>query len=257
MYYKNLFKNNTLLFILLLVLLSTSSHLADASCEHMTLQISQNRTGSGESARKDDPYQDLVTHGNILKIQDLNENRACKTELQDLHDETQQKIETLRNDPDFQEMSAELLQPISKSLAAEDPRKESKSELYVFVSFPMGEKALLNLAREAKPFGATFVLRGFFDGSYLKTAKAFQKIIAETDQRVLIDPELYTLFNVTAVPTFVLAKPFQLYAQERIQTPLHDQLQGHVSAHYAVEQFAEKGDLRREAQILVERITAP
>jgi len=131
---------------------------------------------------------------------------------------------------------------------------------YIFVSLSLGEKALLNLAIDAKRYGATLVLRGFKAGSYVKTVHALQKIIQETGQGLIIDPELFTLFAIQAIPTFVLSKPFHLNASERIQTmpsgvrpggPLHDRIQGHVSPKYALEVFAKEGDLKDEAKSLL------
>lgn len=152
--------------------------------------------------------------------------------------------------------------------------RESTSHLYVFVSFSLGEKALLNLAHEARQQGATLILRGFKDGSYIKTAHALQKIIHKTGQGFLIDPELFTLFAVTAVPTIVFSKPILLLSSEQEdtlrvdtlreftlspssplsgQTPFHDRLQGHVSLRYALERFADSGDLKEEAQLLLQK----
>ena len=129
----------------------------------------------------------------------------------------------------------------------------SPPAFYVFVSFSLGEKALLNLAEDAKRWGATLVLRGFKEGSYRKTVKALQHIIQKTGQGVLIDPELFTLFAITAVPTFVLSRPFPVFTMDRIQTPIHDRLQGHVSLLYALERFSQEGDLSREAHGFLER----
>ncbi|MBX9786234.1 MAG: type-F conjugative transfer system pilin assembly protein TrbC, partial [Alphaproteobacteria bacterium] len=144
--------------------------------------------------------------------------------------------------------------------------RNTPGELTLFVSFSMGEKALLNLAHEAKIYGTTLVLRGFKDNSYAQTVKALQKIIQETGQGFIIDQELFSLFSVTAVPTYVLSRPFQLqtlelqtpesktfesHVSERNQTPIHDRLQGHVSFQYALEAFAKEGDLQNEAQSLL------
>jgi type-F conjugative transfer system pilin assembly protein TrbC len=194
-----------------------------------------------------------MSQGNILKFVELKENSNCKVTLQNLQEESFQKLEELRINKEFQAIVAELQGngEITKPLFSSELGKSLEASLYIFVSFSMGEKALLNLAHEAKRFGATLVLRGFIDGSYLKTTKALQKIITKTGKGAFIDPELYTLFNVTAVPTIVLAKPFQLYAQERIQTPVSDKLQGHVSVRYALEQFVKEGDLKEEAQYLL------
>ncbi|MBL8675860.1 MAG: type-F conjugative transfer system pilin assembly protein TrbC [Alphaproteobacteria bacterium] len=132
------------------------------------------------------------------------------------------------------------------------PSTQTGGRLYVFVSFSLGEKALLNLAYDAKQFGATLVLRGFKDGSYLKTAQALQHIIQETGQGFVIDPELFSLFAVTAVPTYVLSRPFQFNAPGVTQIPLHDRLQGHVSVSYVLGVFAKEGSLKEEASSFLE-----
>ena len=66
-----------------------------------------------------------------------------------------------------------------------------------------------------------------------------------------VDPELFTFFSVSSVPTYILAKPFQLNSSERTQAPLHDRIQGHTSVHYVLETFAKEGDLQNEAKALL------
>lgn len=246
--------------------------LQEASCRtssEISLQTHLPINLAEEPARNHESYQCLTNQVKILKIPELNENSSCEAELGDFQKESLQKVDKLKNNKAFQSIVAELE---SKKGSVKAPLNSpglnnefqdqlsdanfSAASLYIFVSFSMGEKALLNLAQEAKQYGAVLVLRGFKEGSYLKTAKTLQKIILKTGQGVLIDPELYTLFNVTAVPTFILAKPFQLYAQERTQTPVHDKIQGHVSIHYALEQFSEKGDLKQVAQQLLDKRAA-
>jgi type-F conjugative transfer system pilin assembly protein TrbC len=168
--------------------------------------------------------------------------------VQSLIAESLRQREAVLETPEFQNIVATLQTQMPVQI-----HKNKPSTLTLFVSFSLGEKALLNLAHEAKRWNANLVLRGFIDGSYAKTVKALQKIILETGQGVSIDPELFSLFNIKAVPTYVLSKPFQLNAQERTQTPLHDRIQGHVSLQYALEQFAKTGDLREEAQTLLEQ----
>jgi len=129
--------------------------------------------------------------------------------------------------------------------------------LLIFVSFSLGEKALLNLAQEAKHTNASLVLRGFKDGSYLKTAKALEKIITKTGIGFTVDPELFALFNISVVPTYVLSKPFPPHATERNQTPLHDRLMGHVSVKYVLETFAKEGSLKNEVKALLQELVTP
>lgn len=177
-----------------------------------------------------------------------------------LEKESFQKLEVLQQSKEFQDIVSGLQSGMlntknavhSASTAAGGISRESfKPSFYLFVSFSLGEEALFNLAHEAKQFGVTLVLRGFREGSYRKTAQAFQKIITKTGQGVIIDPELFSLFSITAIPTFVLSKSFHLHSRIRIQTPIHDKLQGHVSVHYALETFIKEGKLKEEANSLL------
>lgn len=225
------------------------------------------------------------------------QNNTCPLQLQEnFIQNSPQTVEATQQDKEFQTFLTKSLQqrdnileskefqdvvatlrastlpaqkPLQSSQNPTEITKNKPAELTLFVSFSMGEKALLNLAHEAKIYGATLVLRGFKDGSYAKTIKALQRIIQKTmssgdrpgeGQGFIIDPELFSLFSVTAVPTYVLSRSFQQtlesktlesHASERTQTPIHDRLQGHVSLHYALEMFAKEGDLKEEAHSLL------
>jgi type-F conjugative transfer system pilin assembly protein TrbC len=195
---------------------------------------------------------------------------SCPAQLQENFTQTALKtVEMMKQDKEFQSFLENSLQQRDAVLEDKEFQKfvadaqaqiplqkkslHTSADLYIFVSFSLGEKSLLNLAQEAKAYGATLILRGFKDNSYAQTVKSLQNIITKTSQGVLIDPELFSLFSVKVAPTYVLVKPFQLSAQERTQTPLHDRLQGYVSVLYALETFATSGDLKQEAQALLEK----
>ena len=79
--------------------------------------------------------------------------------------------------------------------------------LYIFVSASMGVEPLIKLARQAKAAGATMVLRGIKGGfkGYAQLVKELEPVLA-TGVDLQIHPELFDRFNVTAVPTFVIAQ---------------------------------------------------
>jgi type-F conjugative transfer system pilin assembly protein TrbC len=166
-----------------------------------------------------------------------------------LKDHSLKAIDSLREDKEFQTLLSEL-QNQAPSIPQSHFEKTHPSDFYIFVSFSMGEKALLNLAQEAKEFGATIILRGFKDKSYKKTAKSLQKIIEKTGQGFLIDPEIFSLFNVTSIPTIILSAAFANDSVPK-QTPIHDRMQGHVSLKFALETFAIEGDLNSEAKTIL------
>lgn len=206
-------------------------------------------TCSQESRSCSVPLQGQLLTGDSLKIIEM---MKSDIEFQSFLTESAQKRDAVLRDPEIQNFVSALQdQKLTQVLKHKSGPSNQAAELYLFVSFSLGEKALLNLAQEAKRWNATLVLRGFIEGSYAKTAKALQKIILKTGQGFIIDPELFSLFNVKTAPTYILTKPFQLDAQERAQTPLHDRIKGHASTHYALEQFAKEGGLREEAQVLL------
>ena len=174
-------------------------------------------------------------------------------EFQSFLTSSSQQSEAVLEDREFQAVVADLQAQIPLQISSQN--QHARGSFYIFVSFSLGEKALLNLAQDAKQFGATLVLRGFKDGSYLKTARALQQIIQETGQGFVIDPELFSLFAVTAVPTYVLSRAFTFNSPESTQTPLHDRLQGHVSVFYALSVFAKEGSLKEEANALLENVS--
>ena len=192
-------------------------------------------------------YQKLSVQNKPSNSSSFDKALSKEKDLIKLQAESVRQVDELLKNEEFQDLISDLNSKIPDPSKILPPSQKSNlGDLYIFVSFSLGEKALENLAREAWKYGATLVLRGFIGGSHQKTVKALQKIITTTGQGFIIDPELFDLFSVTAVPTYILAKPFSLTATERTQTPLHDRLQGHVSIRYALETFANprEGDPR-------------
>ena len=197
------------------------------------------------------PQTSLVQE--LARKAELYQKKSCSDSFfTQFQKDSLQKVTDLKNNEEFKEIVAEFQGHVPRvSNEVKSVMPNNNGNLYIFVSFSLGEKALLNLAQDAKQFGATFILKGFKERSYAQTVQALQKVILKTGQGVIIDPELYSLFNITAVPTFILTNPLQLRPEIRSQTPIHDKLQGHVSTHYALETFAKEGDLNNEAQALL------
>lgn len=221
-------------------------------------------TNSCKVVPQDTKGLQILQEKSTQKVDELQQNK----ELQDFQQELLLKKDPVLENKEFQEFVSELQEKASNVLPVcqdadrtniqisqdRNPEKyNSEGRLYIFVSFSLGEKALLNLAHESHRYGAIFVLRGFKDGSYAKTVRALQKIILETGQGIIIDPELFNLFSVSSVPTFILAKPFSPKTFERTATPFHDRLQGHASVNYALETFAKEGDFQDEAKAFLEK----
>jgi len=82
----------------------------------------------------------------------------------------------------------------------------SPEMLYVFVSTSLNVSTLKQLAMQTKAAKGVLVLRGIKGGfaGYAQLVKDFEPVIA-TGADIQIHPELFDRFNVTAVPTFVIA----------------------------------------------------
>ena len=119
----------------------------------------------------------------------------------------------------------------------------SDSELYVFASLSMPKTRLIELIKEAIKYNGAVVLRGLKNNSYKETATFLQPIIEQAGAGFIIDPTLFTQYNVTKVPVFVLND--SLLKQ-------HDQIAGNISLQYALQEFAKNGDLKNAATSILD-----
>ena len=110
----------------------------------------------------------------------------------------------------------------------------------------MPPAALRDLIGRVNAAGGVVALRGFPAGSAKVLTEALSKVALDQDQlgSVGIDPRLFRAFNVTAVPTYVVASTdFDLCDGFDCQTqvPPHDRLSGNVTADFALETIARGG----------------
>jgi conjugal transfer pilus assembly protein TrbC len=115
-----------------------------------------------------------------------------------------------------------------------------------FASLSMPPAALRDMIGRVNAAGGVVALRGFPAGSAKVLTEALSKVALNQDQlgSVGIDPRLFRAFNVTAVPTYVVASTdFDLCDGLDCQTqiPPHDRLSGNVTADFALETIARGG----------------
>ena len=79
--------------------------------------------------------------------------------------------------------------------------------LFVFVSLGMPKAALARIVQQAERAGATLVLRGLVDKSLTATAMAVKDVIGERKVSWMIDPRLFKLYGINAVPVTVMVEP--------------------------------------------------
>ncbi len=135
---------------------------------------------------------------------------------------------------------------ISQSLRVSNVTSKSYTDFLIFTSFSLGEKNLENLIKLASDYNGAVILRGFKNDSFKETAAFLSKFSTEREG-VLIDPSLFTEYEITKVPTFVLTKPCNEGLQVSCKA-VFDKLTGMVSPRYALEKFSISGELAREAK---------
>lgn len=116
------------------------------------------------------------------------------------------------------------------------------TDLLVFVSFSIPEVSLKRIAVETAKAGGVMVLRGFKDNSLKHTIHAVEEVAALQGD-LLIHPDLFDHYQITEVPTTVLAKAgdeASCGSNAEDDTGLctaHYQVKGDVSLHAALEYF--------------------
>ena len=130
---------------------------------------------------------------------------------------------------------------------------ESKEEVsfYIFASLGLSDNILKQMFEYAKAYNGVIVLRGIEDNSFIKTSNHIQ-MVAKTEEEaaIIIDPTLFKKFQITQVPTYVLAKTKVCPAGVSCASSF-DKITGNITPKFALEKFAEKGDLSQEAQSLL------
>jgi conjugal transfer pilus assembly protein TrbC len=122
--------------------------------------------------------------------------------------------------------------------------------LLLFVSFALPAATLNRLIGEAERAGATLVLRGLVDASMVKTSLKIKQAIGSRRVGFQVDPRLFDLYEVRAVPAIVLADPrgeplgcadvSGSGAKACTPTQGFAKVTGDVSLAYALEQIGER-----------------
>ncbi len=99
-----------------------------------------------------------------------------------------------------------------------------QADYYVFVSFSMNDKDLIEITKEAKNRNGLVVLRGFENNDLKQTYAHIYKIVKKSDNGFIIDPDLFKRFEVNQVPTFVSCE----------QTEICNKLGGNVKTGFAL-----------------------
>lgn len=114
--------------------------------------------------------------------------------------------------------------------------------LYIFVTLSMPTTRLIEISYLAKKIKGKLVLRGLVNNNFKETLRFIQGMQEENVAKVVVDinPNLYALYNITHVPSFVL-----------FDGSAHDKITGNLSIHYVLEKFASYGETKKYAEQLI------
>ncbi|WP_038059168.1 type-F conjugative transfer system pilin assembly protein TrbC [Thiobacillus denitrificans] len=133
--------------------------------------------------------------------------------------------------------------------AAANEMVGSRDVLYVFVSLSMPKASLIQLAKDVNKAGGMIAFRGFHNNKMSEMQKALKFLADEGITDMTIDPDGFKRYNVTAVPTYVVAR----VKENAERTPScgatgqcngadYIAVAGDVTLDYALEYMAGHGD---------------
>ena len=143
---------------------------------------------------------------------------------------------------------------------AEDARRYPGG-VFVFASFSMPEPSLQALLTDASALGIPVVFNGFVDNSVLATEQRVRSIYEGSDisHGFIIDPTLFTRFEISAVPTLVSTMVnldvCETQGCDADHAPDHDRVAGNVPLRFLLEVIA-KGDTPNAVPVQVIMETA-
>ncbi len=122
----------------------------------------------------------------------------------------------------------------------------SQSKLLVFTSFSSPLETWLEHSYDLERLKGAFILRGLPNNSFeLLQTKIIELRKAGVKAEILLDPEAFEKYAITAVPAIVLT-----------QDAYYDKLLGNVRIPYALSLFSEMGETQEQALQLLKQAGA-
>jgi conjugal transfer pilus assembly protein TrbC len=124
-------------------------------------------------------------------------------------------------------------------------------DFYMFASFGLSNSLLRQMLDYAKIYNGVIVFRGIENNSFKQTAEHIKSLSKEGEEAaIIIDPTLFKQFEVERVPAYILVKREKCPVGISCK-PSYDKITGNITPKYALEKFAEKGELSLEAKVLL------
>jgi len=125
------------------------------------------------------------------------------------------------------------------------PTDSEAPELIIFVSVSMPVESLQRIGQQARQANAVVVFRGLKFGlrkGTMNDSMKAMKPVVDTGADVEIHPELFERYNVTTVPTVVVAAAPQAGCQDSACAAKSASVVGDVTLDYALERLTDRDD---------------
>ena len=129
---------------------------------------------------------------------------------------------------------------------------QSSTQFRIFVSSSMSKSLLKSYAESAKKYKAILVFNGLPENSWNKLLELVTEISGDDPENIAmqIDDEAFRQFEITSVPSFVLAKEENIFSDHPVVT--FDKVSGSIGIRRALELFSANGQLADIARNMLE-----
>lgn len=148
--------------------------------------------------------------------------------------------------------------------AAANAMVGSRDLLIVFVSLSMPKASLIRIGQDVNKAGGTIAFRGFHKNKLSEMQKALKFLVDEGITDISIDPDGFKRYEVTAVPTYVIARVKEneersasCGASNQCEGKDYLAVSGDVTLDYALEYMGQHGDraYRNSIQFYLQRLS--
>lgn len=123
------------------------------------------------------------------------------------------------------------------------PDSRSAPMFIAFASLSMPPDSLQRMIADVSKAGGMVVFRGFSPGGGRAFMEQLRKVVPEGEAaHISIDPRLFSAYHIEAVPTYVAASSSITLCSGADcvnDPPAYDRIAGNVTAHFALETFAD------------------
>ena len=141
--------------------------------------------------------------------------------------------------------------PAGQNAGSIAPDRPNTAEVIVFASLSLPDAIWRQWSREAARAGAAMVLRGIGEEGFRATARRIAARLPEGGVGVAVDPRLFRLFGIGAVPAVVVVPGGAQACVSRgcadDPPPPHDLIGGNIGLDAALEAIAREGEAGRAA----------